>query len=141
VITALVLVGILLLVIALVLAVAFERGPTPGDVALAYELAWDRLDFETLWSMSSGDLRDGRNRKDFVAGKHAAYRDQPRLRAVVEHVEIEAEAKQGHGAASVLTRLELRGEPSVRNEIRMLRVQGSWRVVSYALRPEPASTP
>jgi len=139
-VTILVLGGIGVLVVALILAVAFERGPTPGDVALAYELAWDRLDFTTLWTLSSGELRDGRNRNDFVAGKRGAYRDQPRLRAVVEHVEVEAVAKRGQRAASVLTRLDLRDEPSVRNEIRMERVHGAWRVVSYALRPEPAST-
>lgn len=139
-ITVLVLVAIGVLLVALVLAVAFERGPTPGDVALAYELAWDRLDFPTLWSLSSGGLRDGRNRNDFVADKQAAYRGQPRLRAVVEQVEIEAVAQLGQRVASVLTRLDLRDEPSVRNEIRMQRIHGAWRVVSYALRPEPAST-
>ena len=140
-VTVLVLAAIGIVVIGFVLAVAFEKGPTPGDVAESYELAWDRLDFTTLWSLSSPELRDGRGRADFVAAKQAAYRDQPRLRAVVEHVEIEAVAKQGQRAASVLTRLDLRDEPSVRNEVRMQRIHGSWRVVSYSLRPEPASTP
>jgi hypothetical protein len=139
-VTILVLAAIGFLLVALVLAVAFERGPTPGDVALAYELAWDRHDFTTLWSLASAELRDGRKRADFVADKEVAYRDQPRLRAVVEHVEIEAVAEHGHRAASVLTRLDLRDEPSVRNEIRMERIHGAWRVVSYSLRPEPAST-
>jgi hypothetical protein len=135
-----VLLAIALLVGGLVLAVAFERGPTPGDVALAYELAWDRHDFTTLWSLSSGELRDGRSRNDFVADKRAAYRDQPRLRAVVEHVEVEAVAQQAQRAASVLTRLDLRDEPSVHNEIRLQRIHGGWRVESYVLRPESAST-
>jgi len=139
-ITLLVLLAIFGLVVGLVLAVAFERGPTPGDVALAYELAWDRHDFTTLWTLSSGELRDGRNRAEFVADKRAAYRDQPRLRAVVDHVEVEAVAQLGQRAASVLTRLDLRDEPSVRNELRMQRVHGSWRVDSYVLRPESAST-
>jgi hypothetical protein len=138
-VTILVLAAIGLLLVALVVAVAFERGPTPGDVAAAYELAWDRLDFTTLWSLSSAELRDGRNRSDFVADKRLAYRDQPRLQAVVEHVEIEAVAQHGRRAASGLTRLDLRDEPSVHNEIRMQRIHGSWRVVSYSLRPEPAS--
>lgn len=140
-VTVLVLAAIGFLVVALVVAVAFERGPTPGDVALAYELAWDRLDFTTLWTLSSPALRDGRNRTDFVADKRVAYRDQPRLRAVVEHVGIEAVTQHGGRTASVLTRLDLREEASVRNEIRMQRIHGSWRVVAYALRPEPAATP
>ena len=140
-ITVLVILAIAVAVGGLVLAVAFERGPTPGDVALAYELAWDRHDFTTLWSLSSGEMRDGRSRNDFVVDKKAAYRGQIRLRAVVEHVEIEAVAQQNERAASVLTRLDLRDEPPVRNEIRMQRIHGAWRVVSYMLRPEPASTP
>jgi hypothetical protein len=81
-ITAIVLVAIAGLVVALVVAVAIERGPTPGDVALAYELEWDRLDFTSLWTLSSPGLRDGRSRSDFVHDKEGAYRNQPRLRAV-----------------------------------------------------------
>ncbi len=140
-ITILVLSAIAGLVLALVIAVAVERGPSPGDVALAYELAWDRLDFISLWTLSSSDLRDGRSRSDFVNDKEVAYRNQPRLRAVVDHVEVEAVAAHSRRAASVLTRLDLRAEASVHNEIRMERFNGSWRVVSYALRPQPASNP
>ncbi|MGZ8764965.1 MAG: hypothetical protein ACXW2C_04620 [Acidimicrobiia bacterium] len=140
-VTILVLTALLALVVALVVAVAFERGPTPGDVAVAYELAWDRLDFAALWILSSAELRDGRGRADFVADKQSAYRNQPRLRAVVEHVEIEGAAEHSRRTASVLTRLDLRDEAAVHNEIRMQRIHGSWRVVAYALRPEPASTP
>ena len=139
-VTILVLLALAVLLVALVLAVAFERGPTPLDVALAYELAWDRLDFTSLWTLSSAEQRDGRDRHDFVADKEDAYRDQRRLRAVVDHVEIEGVAKRGQSVASVLTRLDLRDGPSVRNEIRMERIHGAWRVSSYELRPEPAPT-
>jgi hypothetical protein len=139
-ITLLVLLALFGVVVGLVLAVAFERGPTPGDVALSYELAWDRLDFPSLWTLSAPELRDGRSRKDFVADKQSAYRDQPRLRAVVDHVEVEAVAVHGRRAASVLTRLDVRDGPSVHNEVRLERRNGSWRVVSYALRPESATT-
>jgi hypothetical protein len=139
-VTILVLAALAAVIVALVLAVAFERGPTPGDVAVSYELAWDRLDFVSLWTLSSPDLRDGRSRAEFVADKDEAYRHQPRLRAVVDHVEVEAVATHRRRAASVLTRLDLHDGPSVHNEIRMERFNGSWRVVSYALRPESAST-
>ena len=43
---------ILVLMIAVVVAIARDRGPGPGDVAVAYELAWDRLDFESLFTLS-----------------------------------------------------------------------------------------
>ena len=137
-VVVLVLLALTVLLVGLVLGVAFERGPMPADVALGYELAWDRLDFTALWTLSSSELRDGRNRHDFVAAKRVAYRDQPRLRAVVDHVEIEGIAQRGQSVASVLTRLDLRDGPSVRNEIRLQRIHGSWRVASYELRPEPA---
>jgi hypothetical protein len=140
VILGLVLLGISVLIFGLVIGVAMEKGPTPGDVAQSYELAWDRHDFDALWSMGSDALRDGRNRAEFVADKRAAYRDQPRLKGIVEHVEIEAVAMQGRRIASVLTRLDLGDGPPVRNEIRMERKSGSWRVVGYTLRPATAST-
>jgi hypothetical protein len=139
-IVALVVVAILGLMVAVVVAVAAERGPTPADVAVAYELAWDRLDFESLWSLSSPELRDQRTRADFVAAKRAAYRDQPRLRAVVDHVEVEAVAMQGARAAAILTRLDMEGERPVRNELRMQRRNGAWQVTRYALRPETTAT-
>jgi hypothetical protein len=140
VIVALVIVAILALCVAVVVAAAVERGPTPGDVAMAYELAWDRLDFDALWSLSSPELRDDRSRHEFVAAKRAAYRDQPRLRSVVDHVEVVAVAMQGRRAAAVLTRLDLRDEPAVRNELRMQRRNGAWQVTRYTLRAETTAT-
>lgn len=139
VLTASVAVVILGLIGALVIGVAVERGPTPGAAALAYELAWDRLDFDTIWSLSSSGLRDGRKRHDFIRDKRAAYEGQPRLRAVVEHVVIEAVARQGHNAAAVLTRLDLRDEAPVRNELHLERRLGSWSVIRYELRAETSS--
>lgn len=136
----LVLVALCGLALALVLAIASEPGPSPTDVAVAYELAWDRHDFEALWSLSSSELRDGRKRHEFVAAKRAAYRDQPRLRSVVEHVEVEGVVARGR-AAVVLTRLDLADEAPVCNELHLRRVSGAWRVQAYGLRPEPAAAP
>jgi hypothetical protein len=141
VIAAIVIVAILALSGAVVFAVATERGPSAADVAISYELAWDRFDFEALWALSSVELRDGRNRKEFVAAKADAYRDQRRLQGVVERVEVEGVAVDGRRAATVLTRLDVRDGPQLRNELRLVRRQGSWYVVAYALRPEPAETP
>jgi len=139
VLTTAVVVVIFLLIVALVLGVAMERGPTAGDVALAYELAWDRLDLDTIWTLSSNALRDGRKRHEFMSDKRATYEGRPRLRAVVEHVEIEAVAKHDRGAAAVLTRLDLRDEAPVHNELHLERRSGSWSVIRYQLRPETTS--
>ena len=53
---------ILFLCVALVVAVIRDPGPQPDDVAMAYELAWDHLDFESLWTLSGRELHDGLDR-------------------------------------------------------------------------------
>src|SRR5204863_8227668 len=60
------------------LVVAVTRGASqgPADTAVAYEHAWDRLDFSTLWNLSGPNLRDGRTRDQFVRDKVAAYRGE-----------------------------------------------------------------
>jgi F420-dependent oxidoreductase-like protein len=49
-ITAIIAALVIALALALVVAVARDQGPPVDDVALAYELAWDRLDFDSLWT-------------------------------------------------------------------------------------------
>lgn len=139
VLTTSVIVVVFGLIGALIVAIAVEPGSSPRDAALAYELAWDRLDFDTIWTLSSEALRDGRKRPDFIRDKRAAYHSQPRLATVVEHVEIEAVARHGRDAAAVLTRLDLRDEPSVRNELHLERRSGAWSVIRYELRAETRS--
>ena len=74
----------------LFIAVAIENGPEPADVALAYEMAWDRLDFDTLFDLSGPELRDGAKRPGFIATKRAAYEGVQRgrlaARIAVENV-------------------------------------------------------
>ena len=54
---------------------------------MAYEHAWDRLDFSTLWNLSGPNLRDGRTRDQFVRDKLAAYHGEGRgLSALVRSV-------------------------------------------------------
>ena len=57
-----------------IVAVAKAGAPSPADTAVAYEHAWDRLDFSTLWNLSGPNLRDGRTRDQYVRDKVAAYR-------------------------------------------------------------------
>lgn len=125
--------AVLFLVLALVVAVARDPGPPPGDVALAYELAWDRLDFETLWSLSGTELRDDRRKHDFVDAKRAAYDRAPGLAGLARHVSLD-DVAAGTDVAVVRTRIELTDGGVVRNELRLARRDGSWQVVAYELR-------
>jgi hypothetical protein len=131
-------VGIILLVIAFGVAAATDAGPPPAEVALGYERAWDRLDFETLWSLSTPELRDRRTRKEFVAAKRAAYSEQPDLRRLTRNVAVE-EATAGPHVAVVITAVELRDGSMVHDELKLVRRAGRWQVLSYSLRPAHAS--
>lgn len=136
-IVAVVLVAILVLVVAMVIGVALDPGPQPGEVAIAYELAWDRLDFATLWDLSGPELRDGRTRKEYVVAKRQVYDAQPALRRLVEDVAADAVARSKRDAV-VATRLELRDGGTVHNEVSLIRRHGHWQVVAYPLQ---AGTP
>jgi hypothetical protein len=134
----LVCVALVLVLVAFGVAASTDDGPPPAEVALGYELAWDRLDFETLWSMSTPELRDRRTRKEFVAAKRAAYREQPDLRRLTRNVAVE-EATAGPHVAVVITADELRDGSTVHDELKMVRRAGRWQVLSYNLRPAHAS--
>lgn len=107
-------------------------GPGPADTAVAYEHAWDRLDFATLWNLSSDKLRDGRTRADFVAGKNAAYQGEGGLARLVRSVRPEVVDVSGP-LARVVTRLELADGQSVCDEMLLERVGSAWRVTAYHL--------
>ncbi len=111
-------------------------GPGPADTAVAYEYAWDRLDFATLWNLSSDKLRDGRTRADFVAGKKAAYSGEGGLSRLVRSVRPEVVDVSGP-LARVITRLELADGKSVRDEMLLERVGSAWRVTAYHLASPP----
>jgi hypothetical protein len=131
--TALIAGAVLFLCLALVVAVARDPGPPAGEVALAYELAWDRLDFETLWSLSGPELRDDRPKHDFVDSKREAYDRAPGLTGLARDVSLE-DVAAGADVAVVRTRIELTDGAVVRNELRLARREGGWQVVAYELR-------
>lgn len=137
-VTAVVLTAIVALCIALVVAVARDRGPSPGDVAVAYELAWDRLDFETLWTLSGPELRDGRAKDEFVADKRKAYEHNTGLTGLAREVGLE-DVVAGDEVAAVRTRIELRDGNVVRNELHLVRRDQRWEVVTYELHGSPSS--
>jgi len=130
----------------LVVAVAKAGSPSPADTAVAYEHAWDRLDFSTLWSLSGPGLRDGRTRDQFVRDKLSAYQgESPGLAGLVRSVRPERVDVNGP-VARVLARLDLHSGESVVDEMLLERIGPAWHVTAYHIssgdprgRSEPAS--
>jgi hypothetical protein len=134
--TAIIIVAVLALCLALVVAIGHDNGPAPGDVAVSYELAWDRLDFEALWSLSAAELRDGLDHKDFVAAKRTAYEQQRALRGLVEHVAIDdVSVTSGKEAALVTLRVGLHDGNVIHNLVQLVRRSARWQVIAYTLAP------
>jgi hypothetical protein len=135
--TAIVLVIIAVLIFAVIVIVALERGPSTADLALAYEHAWDRLDFETIWSLSALELRDGLDRRQFARAKRSAYSSIDHPSDLVASATVEDLAEAGDVAAAITT-LVLRDGSVVHHEVRMGRRMGRWEVTGYTLRPTDA---
>ncbi len=127
------------LALSLVVAIARDKGPGPEDVAVAYELAWDRLDFESIFTLSADELRDGMDRHAFVAVKRNAYEQQHALRGLVARVGIEDSASS-RDAAVVITRVELSDGSLVHNRVEVARRNARWQVVAYWLEPSDEDT-
>lgn len=133
-ITAVVGIIVLALVLSVVIMIAKDHGPGPGDVAVAYELAWDRLDFESLFTLSGTELRDGLDRRGFVDAKRAAYAQQHELGGLVDQVGIDQMASAGDAAVAI-TEVELHDQTVVHNRVEMVRRNSRWQVVGYRLEP------
>jgi hypothetical protein len=145
-IVPIVLVGALVVAIGIwmIVAVFVQRGPSPEETALAYEWAWDRLDFPMLWDLSAPTMREGRTRDEFVADKTAAYGDRGQeYTGLVDQVIVES-IESGRLQAVVRTRLFLAGHPAhdpdvgdrpheLGNELYLKRDGGTWRVAAYRL--------
>jgi hypothetical protein len=140
VITAVVGIVVLALAITVVVVIAKDRGPGPGEVAVAYELAWDRLDFESLFTLSGTELRDGLDRRGFIAAKRSAYAQQHQLGGLVERVGVHQVANS-RDAAVAITEIELHDRAVVHNRVEMTRRNGRWQVVAYRLEPSAEDVP
>lgn len=128
----------LALSVAVLVVLALERGD-PAEVAVAYELAWDRLDFDLLWRLSAPELRDGRDRAAYTAAKREAYGEGAE-RGLVRRAGVERLDRVGRRARAV-TRLELGDGSVVRDELRLRRHQGRWAVESYRMGDGEGSRP
>ena len=127
-------VGGLVLVLAVTTVVLYARdpGPSPVDVAIGYELAWDRLDFQALWALSGPELRDGLDRDGFIAAKSAAYAGRDELVHLAGQVDVDGvEISTEH--ATVHTRLTLRNGTVVHNDVELTRRSTGWSVSAYSL--------
>lgn len=119
--------------VIVLVALATQR-PDPAETAMVYEQAWDDLDFELLWQLSSEEMREGRSEAEFVDAKREAYRQRTDLTRLVERVTVER-LTADRDRARALTRLELRDGTSFHNEVRMVYREGRWLVDRYRLGP------
>jgi len=125
------------LAVAVLVVLALDRGD-PAETALAYEEAWDRLDFDVLWALSAPELRDGRTRADFVSAKRETYGARRDVGRLVARVRVDRLDSAGRRARAV-TRLELRDGTKVVNELRLRRHGWRWVVHDYRLGSQAGS--
>lgn len=116
-----------------------EPGPGPADTAIAYEKAWDALDFDLLYSLSGPELRDGLRREQFIAVKRRAYATADRSSTIGAEITVETSIV-GNQAALVVTRVAVDGG-SVRNNVMLDHTANGWLVVSYSLRTDNETAP
>jgi hypothetical protein len=133
---------VLVLVVALVggvvYGVAKDPGPTPIEIALGYEHAWDEHDFDVIYRLSGYELHDGMTKADWIAAQREAHPRGSALGHAVESVVAEDETREGD-AAAVVTCRTLRDGTIAHNQVQLLRRSRAWEVVGYELRPAPAS--
>ena len=134
---ALLIVGLLLLFMWI--SVGREPGPGPADVAIAYEKAWDELDFDLLFDLSGPELRDGLRRDQFVAAKQAAYANTDQRARIGARVSVETSIA-GNQTALVVTQVEADGG-AVRNNVMLDHSANGWLVIGYSLRPDNETAP
>lgn len=124
-------------VISVIVIYARDPGPTPVDIAVGYELAWDRLDFDALWSLSAVELRDGLDKPAFIAAKRAAYEGRSELGHLVAHVDVEEQDVTGFHAV-VRTCVTLHDGSVVHNDVSLIRRASAWAVSGYQLVSGPS---
>lgn len=135
-ISIIVAVAVLTVVFATIVLFARDRGPQPPDIAISYELAWDRLDFEALWVLSGDELRDGLDKRAYVAAKRAAYAGRSDLGHLIARVDLEL-VDVGIAYAHVRTQSTLHEGAVVRNDVMLMRRNSTWVVTGYELAPDP----
>jgi hypothetical protein len=131
-VVALVIIAALLLFMWI--SVGREPGPGPSDVAIAYERAWDELDFSLLYDLSGAQLRDGLRRDQFITAKRAAYANAQSRTRIGARIGVETSVA-GHQTALVVTRVVADGG-AVHNNVMLDHTSNGWVVIGYSLRPD-----
>ena len=121
------------------ISIGRELGPGPSDVAIAYERAWDELDFGLLYDLSGAELRDGMRRDQFIAAKRAAYAGSETRARIGARISVETSVA-GQQTALVVTRVAADGG-SVCNNVMLDHTANGWAVISYSLRPDIEAAP
>ena len=121
------------------ISIGREPGPGPADTAIAYETAWDELDFDLLYSLSGPELRDGLRRDQFIAVKRRAYATADRSSTIGAQIAVETSII-GNQTALVVTRVAADGG-AVRNNVMLDHTANGWLVVSYSLRTDNETAP
>lgn len=127
----------------LFVAVAREPGVSAADTAIAYEIAWDRLDFATLFDLSGDELRDGLDRGAFAAAKEAVYARLPERGRLLARVEVARQSVVDGvdgPVVGVVTRVTT-SDGVIHNDLALERRGGRWVVVAYALGSDVSDAP
>jgi len=130
---------VFLLLLFMWISIGREPGPGPSDVAIAYERAWDELDFTLLYDLSGAELRDGLRRDQFIAAKRAAYANVEKRARIGAQISVETSVA-GQRGALVVTRVAADGG-AVRNNVTLDLTANGWVVVGYSLRPDSETAP
>jgi hypothetical protein len=130
---------VLLLLFFMWISIGREPGPGASDVAVAYERAWDELDFNLLFDLSAAELRDGLRRDQFIAAKRAAYSRTDKGARIGARITVET-AVAGQQSALVVTKVEADGG-AVRNNVMLDHTANGWMVISYSLRADNETAP
>lgn len=130
---------IALLLLFMWIAVGREPGPGPSDVAIAYERAWDELDFGLLYDLSGPELRDGMRRERFIAAKRSAYANTHTKGRIGARIGIETSVA-GKQTALVVTKVVADGG-AMHNNVMLDHTANGWVVIGYSLRPDTEPAP
>jgi hypothetical protein len=139
VISGLVAVTVFAVVISVIVLFARDPGPKPADIAVSYELAWDRFDFDTLYSLSGDEMRDGLDKAAYIKAKTAAYAGRTELGHLAARVDVE-EVTGGLAHALVRTRVTLHEGAVIHNHVALTKRNSSWWVTGYELVASPPQT-
>lgn len=138
-ISVIVAVTIFAVIVATIVLFARDAGPQPADIAISYELAWDRLDFDALWSMSGDEMRDGLDKRAYIDAKKSAYAGRADLGHLLERVDLD-DVNVGIAHAHVRTRVTLHNGDVLHNDVMLTRRSSAWVVTGYALAPDPSTS-